>query len=99
MTLIIISNPTDVQSVISLGGEGDGLQFHMSGVSEEYVINIYDIHGRIIKSLVGGTHFPGNYQILWDGTNKLGNAVSAGIYLYSLETSTFRSVKQLVLLK
>ena len=66
---------------------------------ETVQIKIYNIRGQIIKSLIHSMHQPGNYEIIWDSTNDNGILVPAGIYLYALETESFRAVKKLVLLK
>ena len=66
---------------------------------ETVQIKNYNIRGQIIKSLIHSMHQPGNYKIIWDSTNDNGILVPAGIYLYALETESFRAVKKLVLLK
>ena len=66
---------------------------------ETVQIKIYNIRGQIIKSLIHSMHQSGNYEIIWDSTNDNGILVPAGIYLYALETESFRAVKKLVLLK
>ncbi len=35
----------------------------------------------------------------WDATNNQGQSVSAGVYLYTLETEDFRQTKKMILLK
>ena len=66
----------------------------------EYVsINIYDIMGRRIRSLVGSIQDPGYRSIHWDATNDLGQAVSAGMYIYTIQAGQFRQTRKMVLLK
>jgi len=66
----------------------------------EYVsINIYDIMGRRIRSLVGTNQDPGYRSIHWDATNDLGQAVSAGMYIYTIQAGQFRQTRKMVLLK
>ncbi len=66
----------------------------------EYVsINIYDIMGRRIRSLVGTIQDPGYRSIHWDATNDLGQAVSAGMYIYTIQAGQFRQTRKMVLLK
>ena len=38
-------------------------------------------------------------EINWNSTNNQGQAVSAGVYLYSIEAAEIRSTKKMVLLK
>ncbi len=62
-------------------------------------INIYDLMGRSIKSLVNSNQSAGYRSIQWKGTNNLGEQVSAGIYLYMIQAGDFRQTKKMVLLK
>lgn len=48
---------------------------------------IYDVNGRKVKTLKHGHHNPGLKSVIWDGTNDLGLSVSAGVYIYQLETA------------
>lgn len=49
-------------------------------------LSIYDLNGRQIQSLVDSKLESGNYKFNWDGNDQSGNNVSAGIYIYKLET-------------
>ncbi len=62
-------------------------------------IRIYDIAGRMIKTLVNQVQIPSSYNIEWDGTNQLGNRVSSGAYFYSLDTGVDIKTKKLMILK
>jgi len=62
-------------------------------------ITIYDIMGRSIKSLVNSNQSAGYRSIQWDATNNLGEPVSAGMYIYTIQAGEFRQTKKMVLLK
>ena len=62
-------------------------------------ITIYDIMGRSIRSLVNSQQTAGYRSIQWNATNNLGEPVSAGMYLYTIQAGEFRQVKKMVLLK
>ena len=62
-------------------------------------IEIININGQKIKTIIQSSHQPGNYEIMWDGTNQTGMSVPSGIYFYKLDADEFISVKKLVLLK
>ena len=51
----------------------------------EITINIIDISGRIIKTLVKNRTSSGNYILQWDGNDMQGRKVSAGTYFINLE--------------
>ena len=66
----------------------------------EYVsINIFDLMGRQIKSLVNKKQFAGFRSIQWDATNNSGQPVSAGIYIYTIQAGEFRQTKKMLFLK
>ena len=62
-------------------------------------INIYDLMGRSIKSLVNSNQTAGYRSIRWDGKNNLGEGVSAGMYIYMIQAGEFRQTRKMVLLK
>ena len=67
---------------------------------QSYVnINIYDLMGRKIKSLINTHQDPGYRIIQWNATNDLGQPVSAGMYIYTIQTGEFRKTRKMVLLK
>ena len=55
--------------------------------------------GRKVKVLFSGMRGPGYHSVLWDGTNRMNEPVSAGMYFYTLETEVFKQTKKMVLLK
>ena len=60
---------------------------------------IYDILGREVATLLNGELEPGYHSVIWNGQNKMGQAVSAGLYLYIIQAGEFRQTKKMVLLK
>ena len=62
-------------------------------------ITIYDIMGRIVKTMVNTQQNAGYKSIQWNATNNLGQPVSAGLYLYTIQAGKFRQTKKMVLLK
>ena len=62
-------------------------------------INIYDVMGHRIKSLVSANQDAGYKSIHWNATNDLGQPVSAGMYVYTIQAGEFRQTRKMVLLK
>jgi hypothetical protein len=62
-------------------------------------ITIYDMMGRIVNNLVSSRQAAGYKSVLWNATNNLGEPVSAGLYLYTIQAGQFRQIKKMVLLK
>ena len=62
-------------------------------------ITIYDMMGRIVKTLVNSSQIAGYKSIQWNATNDRNEPVSAGLYLYTIQAGEFRQTKKMVLLK
>jgi hypothetical protein len=62
-------------------------------------ITIYDMVGRIVNNLVRSQQTAGYKSIQWNATNNIGQPVSAGLYLYTIQAGEFRQTKKMVLLK
>jgi hypothetical protein len=58
---------------------------------------IYDLRGRMIRSLINEDKSPGNYSVHWDGRNSEGREVGSGVYLYRIEAGSFASVKKMII--
>ncbi|MDD2889174.1 MAG: FlgD immunoglobulin-like domain containing protein [bacterium] len=68
-------------------------------VETKISLKIYDVTGKLIKTLVDGTCKPGYYKVQWDAKNTKGESVSTGIYFYKLATANFTDVKKMVIVK
>jgi hypothetical protein len=62
-------------------------------------ITIYDMMGRIVKTMVNSRQNAGFKSIQWNATNNAGQPVSAGLYLYTIQAGAFRQTKKMVMLK
>jgi beta-lactamase superfamily II metal-dependent hydrolase len=62
-------------------------------------LKIYDISGRVIRTLVEGTRTAGTHTVLWDGRDNRGEPLVSGVYVYRLEAPGKVAMKKMVLLK
>ena len=62
-------------------------------------IDIYNIAGNKVKTLVSKEHQPGRYKVQWNATNEFGSPVATGMYIYKIRANGFVSVKKLLLMK
>jgi len=62
-------------------------------------IVIYDINGRQVKKLVDERMDPGQYSVVWDGTNDSSHRVGSGVYWSQMKAGSFASNKKMVVLK
>ncbi|NOZ73996.1 MAG: T9SS type A sorting domain-containing protein [FCB group bacterium] len=63
------------------------------------VLQIYDIRGQVVKTLVNRSQPAGYQAIIWDGTDDAGRPVSSGMYIYRITAGSFTDTKKLMLLK
>ncbi|MBD3369634.1 T9SS type A sorting domain-containing protein [Candidatus Fermentibacteria bacterium] len=60
---------------------------------------IYDMSGRLVRTLHEGELEAGSHSLTWDGTDHTGRMVSDGVYLYRLRTPGGTTVRSCVLLR
>lgn len=62
-------------------------------------LTVYDMHGRLVSSLVDATMNPGAYEAYWDATGSDGTTVPAGVYFFRLTSGEGISTGKLVLVR
>lgn len=62
-------------------------------------LSIYDLSGRLVRTLVSAEENPGYKQVVWNGRNQAGDALSSGVYLYRLEAGEFVQTRKMLFLK
>ncbi|MAT56828.1 MAG: hypothetical protein CMF23_02505 [Ignavibacteriae bacterium] len=62
-------------------------------------IEVFDITGSKIRTLIQDFHQAGNYKVEWNGTDEYGNIVSSGAYFYKMSNEKFSDVKKMIFLK
>ena len=61
-------------------------------------IEVYDMMGKLVKTLVNEFQSPGYRFVKWDGQNFENQKVSSGVYFYSLQSESFIATKKMILL-
>ncbi len=62
-------------------------------------IAIYDVSGRLVRTLVSGNATAGFNEVVWDGRDDSGSRVASGVYLYQLRAASVVETKKMVMLK
>lgn len=62
-------------------------------------LKIFDVLGRVVKTLVNQEQGNGFYSVEWNGKNDYDNGVSSGIYFYRIESGEFVETKKMILLR
>ena len=62
-------------------------------------VTVYDMMGRVVKTLLNGQHTAGYKSIQWNASNNRDQTARSGLYLYTIKAGEFRQTKKMVLLK
>ncbi len=62
-------------------------------------MRIFDLLGKEVMTLLNEQRGPGEYHILWGGTNAEGKRLPSGIYLVRLQLETEIKTTKLLLLQ
>ena len=62
-------------------------------------LRIYDVGGRLVRTLVDGVETPGEKSVTWNARNDRGHRVASGVYFYRLTAPGFEMTKKMVLLQ
>jgi len=69
-------------------------------LNESYVsIEIFDIKGRKIRTLVKENYTVGTHKTVWDGLDDNNKIVSSGVYLYRMISDGHIETKKMLLIK
>ncbi|RKZ15897.1 hypothetical protein DRQ53_07750, partial [bacterium] len=82
-------NPFNPRTVISFDLPRD----------EDVRVSIYDVKGRLVKTLVSEPMTYGTHEAVWDGVDNRGNRVATGVYYYQIVAGRFTDTKRMVLMK
>ncbi len=60
---------------------------------------VFDISGRLVRTLVSEVLNAGSHEVLWDGRNNTDQPASSGIYFYRLDHETDSRTRRMVLIR
>ncbi|GEM_PF-2671348 len=86
-------NPFNPSTTITFDIPADGSGHH------EVKLVIYDIRGRVMKTLLDVPLPAGRHQVVWDGRGESGRQLPSGIYLYRLTVDGRVFTRKMLLLK
>ena len=75
-------------------GHGD-----MSPTNTHVSIEVYNIRGQRVKTLVNDYFPAGEHSVVWNGKDENGRAVSSGMYLYRMTAGEYTETRRMVLMK
>lgn len=62
-------------------------------------LSVFDVSGRIVRTLVNGTTSPGTYDVTWNGMDDAGIAAASGVYFIRLAADGAMATKKALLIR
>ncbi len=62
-------------------------------------IDVYNMKGQLVKTLVDEIRPAGNHTVFWNGMDNNNRSISSGVYFYKMTTGKFTSTRKMILLK
>jgi len=75
------------------------ISFDVPEGSELVRLNIYNILGKKVSTLLNNVVNPGRHKVEWNAKDNEGNPVASGIYFYELSSSSFTARKKMLLIR
>ena len=69
------------------------------GHSAQVELDVFDLLGRKVKTLLSDVRPIGAYAVDWDGSSDTGMKSASGIYFYRIRAGEFTATKKMVFLK
>jgi flagellar hook assembly protein FlgD len=60
---------------------------------------VYDVSGKLVRTLVSDALPPGTHRRVWDGRDNAGGRVSSGVYVCRLKTGAQQATTKVLFLK
>jgi hypothetical protein len=67
--------------------------------SSQVRIEVYNIAGQRVKTLVNGNMNAGYHKVAWNGRNQAGQKVANGVYMYRMNSGDYTATKKLLIVK
>jgi len=68
-------------------------------VNKEVVLQVFNINGGLVQTLIRSKLGAGKYSFDWDGTDHHGRSVTSGVYFIQIDIGSLRAMKKALLVK
>ncbi|MCI0495135.1 Ig-like domain-containing protein [candidate division KSB1 bacterium] len=75
------------------------IQYQISGGQQSVKLEIFDVLGKRVRTLVNENQVGGLYRINWDGKDDRGKDVASGIFIYKIDAGNLSESKRMVLVR
>jgi flagellar hook assembly protein FlgD len=77
--------------------DGTAIEFDVPAPGGPVELAIYDVRGRLLRSLVNAPQAPGTRRVQWDGRDGFGQPAPAGVYLCRMRAPGYTRTQKLTL--
>jgi PKD repeat protein len=60
---------------------------------------IFDLMGRVVRTLEDGSFTPGTYESRWDGLDESGRTAASGVYVIAIQAGDFTAQRKMLLMR
>jgi hypothetical protein len=108
IVLYVISTDADDDIVLRTALKGNypnpfnpitTISFSITENVEETKLEVYNMRGQKVRTLLKEMLEPGHHTIEWNGLDDAGRSVSSGVYFYKLKAGNYTLTKKMLLLK
>ena len=78
-----------MDSILRLDGIHKSIRYSLSA-SANIRLNIYNLKGEKVRTLINQHQTEGSFEISWNGTNDNDERVASGIYIFKMDINTGR---------
>lgn len=68
-------------------------------LSADVTLDVYNLLGQKVRTLVNGKVEAGYHTVIWDGRNDLGEKLASGLYIYRFDSGSYVQTRKMLLLK
>jgi hypothetical protein len=79
-------------------GAGTRISFALPTAADAQ-LRVFDIQGRLVRTLVNGRVEAGRHSVDWNGRNSLNRPVSSGVYFYRLTAGAEEATRKMIVLQ
>ena len=70
-----------------------------TAVKGKLLVNVYDISGRLVNTLMDNSTEPGYYTVRWNGQNLQGEIMPTGVYFVEVQSGSDLGIRKIMLIK
>ena len=65
----------------------------------EVRLEVFDLRGALVRTLMQGSQPAGRYDLTWDGLNNTGQRAPSGLYLVRMQAGAYRATRSAMLVR